>query len=69
MANGAYRSIASYPPRAKIHRCLVLSESDRITDLAALPYTLTHSESWNRFKAWWLVWGLLSSGKIARGLP
>jgi hypothetical protein len=26
------------------------------TDLAALPYTLTHSESWSRFRVWWLAW-------------
>ena len=31
-------------------------ESDQITDPAALPYTLTHSESWSRFRVWWLAW-------------
>jgi len=55
--------------RSKIHFCLLLSESDQITDLAALPYTLTHSESWSRFRVWWLGLWPLFSGKIASGLP
>jgi hypothetical protein len=25
-------------------------------DPAALPCTLTHSESWSRFRVWWLAW-------------
>jgi hypothetical protein len=49
-------SLATQPSRAKIHRCRLLPESDQITDLAALPYTLTHSESWSRFRVWWLAW-------------
>ena len=36
--------------------CPLLSDSDQITDPAALPCTLTHSESWSRFKVWWLAW-------------
>jgi len=39
-----------------VHRCPLLSESDQITDLAVLPCTLTHSESWSRFRLWWLAW-------------
>src|ERR1019366_7454928 len=46
---------ADKPSPAKIQRCPLLSESDQITDLAALHFTLTHSESWSRFRVWWLA--------------
>jgi hypothetical protein len=68
------------PSQAKIYLCPLLSESDQITDLAVLPCALTHSESWSRFRLWWLAWaaverqdrqraslshgGLISAGRL-----
>jgi len=55
-ADVADGSKADKPSRAKIHQCPLLSDRDQITDLAALPCKLTHSESWRRFRLWWLAW-------------
>src|ERR1035437_6683991 len=51
----AHDRLTSITDRAKIQLCPLLSESDQITDLAALPCTLTHSESRSRFRVWWLA--------------
>jgi hypothetical protein len=52
---------AQHPKSSAIHKIAgrlphLLSDSDQITDLAVLPCTLTHSESWSRFRVWWLAW-------------
>src|ERR1019366_6023872 len=61
--------LATKPSRAKIHQCPLLSESNQITDLAALPYTLTHSESWSRFRVWRLAWAAVERQDRQRASP
>jgi hypothetical protein len=64
--NVACGSKADKPSPAKIQRCPLLSDSDQITDPAALPYTLTHSESWSRFRVWWLACGRFPAARLQR---
>src|ERR1035437_2343603 len=51
------------------HLCPLLPESDQITDLAVLPCTLTHSESWSRFRVWWLAWAAVERQDRQRASP